>query len=149
QIWPKPFAKIVEPDDGQPRPFVVTLGELAAAALILILTTGAARNIPGLVEIAILRNLKFDAGARYAVGAVTQYAITGFVLSMAFMKIGIGWKDVQWLAAAMTVGLGFGLQEIFANFASGLLLLFERPIRVGDTVSVGDVIGKVTRIRIR
>ena len=49
----------------------------------------------------------------------------------------------------MTVGLGFGLQEIFANFASGLLLLFERPIRVGDTVSVGDVIGKVTRIRIR
>jgi potassium-dependent mechanosensitive channel len=56
---------------------------------------------------------------------------------------------VQWLAAAFTVGLGFGLQEIFANFASGLLLLVERPIRVGDTVSVGDVTGKVTRIRIR
>jgi potassium efflux system protein len=49
----------------------------------------------------------------------------------------------------MTVGLGFGLQEIFANFVSGLILLFERPIRIGDTVSVGTVDGTVTRIRIR
>jgi potassium efflux system protein len=56
---------------------------------------------------------------------------------------------VQWLVAAMTVGLGFGLQEIFANFVSGLLLLFERPIRINDIVTVGDVTGKVTRIRIR
>jgi potassium efflux system protein len=56
---------------------------------------------------------------------------------------------VQWLVAAMTVGLGFGLQEIFANFVSGLLLLFERPIRINDIVSVGDITGRVTRIRIR
>ncbi|MGE5193628.1 MAG: mechanosensitive ion channel domain-containing protein [Deltaproteobacteria bacterium] len=149
QIWPHPFAKIVEPLEGQPRPIVVTLGELAAAVLILLVTAVATRNIPGLAEITVLRHLKLDAGARYAVGAVTQYAITVFGVSMAFSRVGVGWKDVQWLAAGMTVGLGFGLQEIFANFASGLLLLFERPIRVGDTVSVGDVIGKVTRIRIR
>jgi potassium efflux system protein len=63
--------------------------------------------------------------------------------------IGIGWSKVQWLAAAMVVGLGFGLQEIFANFVSGLILLFERPIRIGDTVTVGDVTGEVTRIQIR
>jgi potassium efflux system protein len=63
--------------------------------------------------------------------------------------IGISWSKVQWLAAAITVGLGFGLQEIFANFVSGLIILFERPIRVGDIVTVGDKHGKVTRIRMR
>jgi potassium efflux system protein len=93
--------------------------------------------------------LKLDAGANFAIEAITQYAITVLGLSLAFGRVGVGWEDVQWLAAAMTVGLGFGLQEIFANFASGLLLLFERPIRVGDTVTVGDTTGKVTRIRIR
>jgi potassium efflux system protein len=53
------------------------------------------------------------------------------------------------LVAAVGLGLGFGLQEIFANFVSGLIILFERPIRVGDTVTVGDVNGTVTKIRIR
>ena len=72
---------------------------LAAAVLILIVTAGAARNIPGLLEITILRHLKLDAGARYALAAVTQYAITIFGLSMAFSRVGVGWKDVQWLAA--------------------------------------------------
>ena len=56
-----------------------------------------------------------------------------------------GW----WLVAALTVGLGFGLQEIFANMVSGIILLFERPIRVGDTVTVENISGKVTRIQMR
>ena len=54
-----------------------------------------------------------------------------------------------WIAAALSVGLGFGLQEVVANFVSGLILLFERPIRVGDIVTIGGVDGVVTRIRIR
>ena len=63
--------------------------------------------------------------------------------------IGIGWKQFQWLAAAMTVGLSFGLKDIFANFVSGIIILFERPIRVGDSVTVGNVSGRVKQIRIR
>ena len=61
----------------------------------------------------------------------------------------MGWAKVQWLIAALGVGLGFGMQEIFANFISGLILLFERPIRVGDVVSIGGTSGTVSQIRIR
>ena len=68
---------------------------------------------------------------------------------MALNKVGITWDKVQWLAAAITLGIGFGLQEIFANFVAGLILLFERPIRLGDIVTVGNVSGKVTEIKIR
>jgi potassium efflux system protein len=93
--------------------------------------------------------MRIDAGARFAIAALLRYAIliVGFIL--AFDAIGIGWRQVQWLAAAMTVGLAFGLQEIFANFVSGIIVLFERPIRIGDVVTVGNVDGKITRISMR
>jgi potassium efflux system protein len=67
----------------------------------------------------------------------------------ACQTIGMRWSSVQWLVAAMTVGLGFGLQEIFANLVSGLIILFEQPIRLGDLVTVGGLTGKVTRMQIR
>ncbi|MBA1330517.1 hypothetical protein QQ73_04850, partial [Candidatus Endoriftia persephone str. Guaymas] len=67
----------------------------------------------------------------------------------AFSTIGLQWSSIQWLVAAMGVGLGFGLQEIVANFISGLILLFERPIRVGDVVTIDETTGVVSRIRIR
>jgi potassium efflux system protein len=56
---------------------------------------------------------------------------------------------LQWAVAALSLGIGFGLQEIVANFISGLIILFEQPIRLGDTVTVGDVSGTVTRIQMR
>lgn len=128
---------------------VVTLADVAVSLLSLVVTIAAARNLPGLLEIAILQRLPLDAGARYAASTIVRYLIfvVGFVT--AFGLVGIGWSSVQWLVAAMSVGLGFGLQEIFANFVSGIILLFERPIRVGDTVTINDVTGTVTRIRIR
>jgi len=68
---------------------------------------------------------------------------------MTAKALGLHWQNIQWLVAALGVGLGFGLQEIFANFISGLILLFEQPIRVGDVVTLGDTTGVVARIRIR
>ena len=67
----------------------------------------------------------------------------------AFSTLGMSWSKLQWLFAALSVGLGFGMQEIFANFVSGIILLFERPIRVGDTVTINGVTGTVAKIRIR
>jgi potassium efflux system protein len=59
------------------------------------------------------------------------------------------WSQIQWLATALTFGLAFGLQEMFANFVAGLIILLERPIRVGDVVTVDDITGVVSKIRIR
>jgi potassium efflux system protein len=127
----------------------ITLVEAMLAVIGVIVTVLACRNLPGVLDLAVFQRLPLDAGARYAATAVTQYVVAAGGAVLCFRQIGISWQNVQWLVAAMTVGLGFGLQEIFANFVSGLILLFERPIRVGDVVTIGDVTGTVTRIRIR
>jgi potassium efflux system protein len=135
---------------GEAGTFVrITLVEAMLAALGAVVTVLACRNLPGVLDLAVFQRLPLDAGARYAATAVTQYVVAAIGAMLCFRQIGISWQSVQWLVAAMTVGLGFGLQEIFANFVSGLILLFERPIRVGDVVTIGDVTGTVTRIRIR
>ncbi len=113
------------------------------------LTVIAARNLPGLLEIGLLTRVQIDAPTRYAITSVARYAIVilGVIVGLGFL--GMRWSQLQWMAAALTVGLGFGLQEIFANFVSGLILLFERPFRVGDIITIGEFTGRVTRIRTR
>jgi potassium efflux system protein len=127
----------------------VDLADLILAIILASATIVLATHGPNVLNVLILLRLPIDAGARYAVAALLRYAILilGFIL--AFDAVGIGWRQVQWLAAAMTVGLAFGLQEIFANFVSGVIILFERPIRIGDVVTVGGVDGKITRISMR
>lgn len=127
----------------------VTIIHLIAAILIAVLTVAAARNLPGLMELWVLQKLPLDQSVRYAIRALTSYSIVLIGAILSFNAIYIGWEQVQWLATALTFGLAFGLQEIFANFVAGLILLFERPIRVGDVVTVDDVSGVVSRIRIR
>lgn len=126
-----------------------TVGDLLAAVIVLVMTTIVARNLPGLLDLAWFRRLPIDAGARYALTSLAQYLIVLVGGVWLFRVLGISWANVQWLVAAVSVGLGFGLQEIFANFVSGLIVLFERPIRVGDIVTIGGVSGTVTRIRAR
>ncbi|MCA9167721.1 MAG: mechanosensitive ion channel, partial [Planctomycetales bacterium] len=126
-----------------------TLRHGLVAGVILLAALILGKNLPALLEITLLNRLPLDRGGRHAVCIVLHYgvALTGMLL--AFKTLHINWGSVQWLAAGMTVGLGFGLQEIFANFVSGMILLFERPIRVGDVVTLDDVSGIVTDIRIR
>lgn len=127
----------------------ISLWEGLAALVALALTLIAGRNLPGLLEIALLQPLSLELGTRYAVSTISRYTIYGVGSLLVLNLMGLRWNDVQWLVAAMGVGLGFGLKEIFANFFSGILILFERPIRIGDTVTIGDISGTVSRIRIR
>ena len=127
----------------------VTIADIGLSLIILMATWIAFRNVPGLIEIVVLQRLPLDAGSRYALSTVMRYLIAIVGIVVAFQTVGISWSNVQWLAAALTFGLAFGLQEIFANFVSGLIILAERPIRLGDTVTVGGVTGTVMRIRMR
>ncbi|MDY0169708.1 MAG: mechanosensitive ion channel [Thermoguttaceae bacterium] len=126
-----------------------TLADLGLSLLIFATTLIAAKNIPGLLEMLLLHHLPIDAGLRYTVGTVSRYVIIVIGVVLGCHSIGLSWVKVQWLIAAVSVGLGFGLQEIFANFVSGLIILFERPVRVGDVVTVSDVTGVISRIRMR
>ena len=90
-----------------------------------------------------------SAGSQYTFTTLTNYAIVIVGIFLAIDTIGAQLSQLQWLVAALGVGIGFGLQEIVANFISGPIILFERLIRVGDRITVGDASGTVVRIRIR
>ncbi|MDD5227914.1 MAG: mechanosensitive ion channel [Methylococcales bacterium] len=127
----------------------ITLTNLLLAGLYLFIAIVSVRNFSGVLELFVFRRWNIEAGSRYAINQLAKY----FFITIAFIAIanelGGSWSQVQWLVAALGVGLGFGLQEIFANLVSGIILLFERPIRVGDTVTIGNVTGKVCRIQMR
>ena len=137
----------VERSSTEDRLVAITLADLFRSVLIGLLTLALIRALPAVLEATLFR--KVGPGERYAYSTIVKYTVILVGLAIAFDAIGIGWSSIQWLVAAVGLGLGFGLQEIFANFISGLIILFERPIRVGDTVSVGEVSGTVSRIRIR
>lgn len=127
----------------------ITLGSVLIAVLVLIITTQLVRNMPALLELALLQHLSLTPGTGYAVTTITKYLLILIGGLTGFSMLGVDWSKLQWLVAALGVGLGFGLQEIFANFISGLIILFEKPIRIGDTVTIRDLTGSITRINTR
>lgn len=133
------------PIEGNP----ITWSMLLASAIALLVTYVCVRDVPALLELVVLQRLPLDSGARYAISTMCRYVLiaVGVVIALAVLQLPL--DQLGWLVAALGVGLGFGLQEIVANFVSGIILLFERPIRVGDIITLGDTTGVVTRIRIR
>ncbi|MFE4109485.1 mechanosensitive channel MscK [Kosakonia sp. YIM B13611] len=127
----------------------VTLGSLLFAVIVFVVAWALIRNLPGLLEVLILSRLNMRQGSSYAVTTILNYIIIAVGALTVFGSLGVSWDKLQWLAAALSVGLGFGLQEIFGNFVSGLIILFERPVRIGDTVTIGTFSGTVSKIRIR
>ena len=127
----------------------VTLKDVVFGVLAILIIIAGARRLPALLEFVLLARLNITAGSRYAAATLTQYAIVALGIVFVFNLLGGSWSEIQWLIAALGVGIGFGLQEIVANFICGLILLFERPIRIGDVVTVGNTDGVVTGIRIR
>jgi potassium efflux system protein len=128
-----------------PMSVLDVLGALLVSAITIIM----ARNLPGLLEVLVLSRMQLAQGSAYATTTLLSYAIAGLGIASTLSILGVSWDKLQWLVAALSVGIGFGMQAIFANFISGLILLFERPIRIGDTVTIGTVTGTVNRIHIR
>ena len=127
----------------------LTVLQLAAVVLILIVAFTVVRNLPGLLELAVLRATDTAPGTRHAIVTLFQYGVIALGAALVLDVVQVDWAKFGWIAAALSVGLGFGLQEVVANFVCGLILLFERPIRVGDVVTVEGMTGTVTRIQMR
>ncbi|WP_150547811.1 mechanosensitive channel MscK [Pseudomonas marincola] len=127
----------------------ISLSDVLSSLLIIGITIALGRNLPGLLEVLVLSRMKLAQGSAYATTTLLSYVIVGLGSVITLSTLGLSWDKLQWLVAALSVGLGFGLQEIFANFISGLIILFERPVRIGDVVTIGNLSGTVSRIRIR
>ena len=135
--------------NGQSLSVTTTLGNVFSAIALGILGWIVVRRVPGLLEILLRRKMDVAPPSAYAVATVSKYALTVFIVIWVLSLLGGSWSQIQWAVAALSLGIGFGLQEIVANFFSGLIILFEQPIRVGDTVTIGDTSGVVTKIQMR
>lgn len=127
----------------------VTLASLLAALTILIITWVAARLFRKLVAEKLFGRANVDPGVRYAIGRVVSYIIWVLGLIVALQPLGVNATTLAVFGGALGVGIGFGLQDISKNFIAGLILLIERPIKVGDRIEVGKVVGDVLEIRSR
>ncbi|MCB1967300.1 MAG: mechanosensitive ion channel, partial [Candidatus Accumulibacter sp.] len=113
--------------DGEDTRLPITVGDLGLAALYAIGSMVLVKRLPAVLEIILLHRFEMSSGSRYTVTTISSYAIIAVGLLLVLNTLGAQWSQLQWLVAALSVGIGFGLQEIVANFISGLILLFERP----------------------
>ncbi|QLB20128.1 potassium transporter KefA [Vespertiliibacter pulmonis] len=127
----------------------VTLLNMLRSVVYVTATYMLVKNIAGILEVTLFSRVKFSKGTPHTITAVLTYLIVTVGGISAFSSLGISWSKIQWIFTALSVGLGFGVREIFGSFVSGTILLFERPIRVGDKVTVGNFSGVISRIRLR
>jgi len=97
----------------------------------------------------LLGKSKIDLGVRVAVGSIVRYLILVIGLIIVLQTAGIDLSTLTILAGALGIGIGFGLQNVTNNLVSGIIILFERPIKVGDRIEVGTVAGDVIKISMR
>ena len=126
-----------------------TLGDAIGVVLVLLIGYALANTLTFLLQNLVLPRLRLQRGLPYAVSTISYYVLLLLVALAALSSAGVELNKFTVLTGALGVGLGFGLQNIVNNFVSGLILLFERPIHVGDTVEVGGLVGIVRRIGAR
>ncbi len=126
-----------------------TIGSILGVTLILGIGFLLARVVSSLLRSVLIARLPIQRGLPYAISKFVYYALVLLVLFAAITRAGVELNKFTVITGALGVGVGFGLQNIVNNFASGLILLIERPIRVGDVVEVNGLIGSVGRIGAR
>jgi potassium-dependent mechanosensitive channel len=129
--------------------FNITLGSILAALITVWASFLVSKFLRFLLETDVYDHLHLARGVPYAISTMLHYVILLLGFFVALGALGIDLTKVTILVGAFTVGIGFGLQNVINNFVSGLILLFERPIKVGDVIEVGGNVGEVTRIGIR
>jgi potassium-dependent mechanosensitive channel len=135
--------------DIAPGKMQVTVGDVLAVILILVIGFGLAKGFSSVVRSVLTSRFPFQRGVPYAVSKVTYYILSVLVVLAAVAAAGVDLNKFTVITGAVGVGVGFGLQDIVKNFASGLILLFERPIRVDDVIELTGMVGTVRRIGAR
>ena len=127
----------------------ISLGSVLAFLLAIWASVLVSRFVRFVLEEDVYGHLALERGIPYAISTMLHYAILLLGFFLALGALGIDLTKITILAGAFSVGVGFGLQNVINNFVSGLILLFERPINIGDIIEVGGNIGEVRRIGIR
>jgi small-conductance mechanosensitive channel len=131
------------------RSFNITLGDILVALIAVCASFLVSKFVRFLLEEDVYHHLPLASGIPYAISTMLNYAILLLGFFVALSALGIDLTKITILIGAFSVGIGFGLQNIINNFVSGLILLFERPIKIGDVIEVGGNVGEVRRIGIR
>ncbi len=127
----------------------ISLADGLVFGLTVFLTWRLARLVAALLDQDVFPRLETPAGVAYAATTLSRYAVFGFGFVLAVAALGVPLDRIVLLLSALGVGVGLGLQTVVNNFVSGLILLFERPVKVGDTVQIGDTLGEIRHIGIR
>ena len=134
----------------------VTIGELQLrpaallqSLLVLALALAALKALRGWLVERFLPTTSLDAGMRTSLVTLSSFIGSVIATALALSALGLTLDKVAWIASGLSVGIGFGLQAVVSNFVSGLILLAERPVKIGDWVALGNVEGDIQRINVR
>ena len=127
----------------------IFLSTLLKIVGVVILLVWAAQGVRAWLLTRLLRRTQLDAGTQQAIGAIVHYVVLVVGIVVVLQNAGINLTAFSVVAGALGVGVGFGLQNIFSNFISGLIIMFERPIKIGDRVEIASVEGTVQSIGAR
>ena len=122
---------------------------LLGAVLVLVAGIAIVRGMQGWLRHTYLPTTRLDAAMRDSVTTLLGWLGIMVVVTATLATLGLNLERIAWIASALSVGIGFGLQAIVQNFVSGLILLVERPVKVGDWVVLGDIEGDIRRINVR
>ena len=128
---------------------IFTLSSLLKLALALVLLVVVAARLRHWMVVRVLLRFQMDLGTRQAIGSIVRYVVLIVGVLVILQNAGINLTTFNVVAGALGVGVGFGLQNVFSNFISGLIVMFERPIKVGDRIEVAGVEGVVHEIGAR
>ena len=127
----------------------ITIASLVLFIFFLVTFTALSKLLARMLGSRVFSRLHIDDGIKYTLERVIYYTLTILGVIVAFQFIGIDLSGLAFIFGLLSVGIGFGLQNVTSNFVSGLILLFERPIKIGDRVTVGDTEGDVLAINMR
>ena len=129
--------------------FSISLGKIVGFVVAILIAKWTARIVTFFLDEEVYPKVNLARGLPYVISTMLRYAILFIGVVIGLAALGIDMTKFTILAGAFSVGLGFGMQNIVNNFVSGIIVLFERPVKVGDVVQFGDIVGRVERIGIR